>query len=61
MMIVTIMVTVPVAIVVPTLLVTVPPAVVCVPAAFPLRVQVPSPLLGLAAALAVFANRLIQL
>ena len=59
MMIVTIMVTVPVAIVMPTLFVTVPPSVVRVPAAFTLRVQVPSPFFGLVAALAVFANLLI--
>src|SRR4029077_8670093 len=53
-------VTVPVAILVPTPLVGIPPSVVCTPAALPLRVQVPSPFLGLTAALAVSANRLIQ-
>ena len=53
-------VTVPVAILVPTPLVGVPPSVVFAIAALPLCVQVPSPFLGLTAALAVFANRLIQ-
>jgi hypothetical protein len=62
--IVTIMVavtiTIPIAIFVPPPLVGVPPSMVFAPAALPLCVQVPSPFLGLAAALAVFANRLIQ-
>ena len=61
-MIVAIMVTVavPVAIGMPTPLLAIPPSVVLVPAAFPLRVQFSSLFGGLVAALAVFADRLIQ-
>jgi hypothetical protein len=51
---------VPVAICVPLMIVTVPPPVVRVPAAFALCIQIAPPLLRLVAALAVFANRLIQ-
>jgi hypothetical protein len=58
--VVTIMVTIPVALGVPTLLVSIPPAVVLVPAAFPLGVQVTAPFLGLAAVFAMLANGLIQ-
>jgi hypothetical protein len=52
---------VPVAICVPLMIVTVPPPVVRAPAAFALCIQIAPPLLRLVAALAVFANRLIQL
>ena len=61
-MIVAIMVTVavPVAIGMPTPLLAIPPSVVLVPAALPLRAQFSSLFDGLVAALAVFADRLIQ-
>ena len=59
-MVIAIVVTIPVAIGMPTLLLAIPPSVIPVPAAFPLRVQVSSLLVGLMAALAVFANRLVQ-
>jgi hypothetical protein len=52
---------VPVTICVPSTIVTVPPPVVRVPAAFALCIQFAPPLLCLVAALAMFANRLIQL
>jgi hypothetical protein len=51
---------VPVTICVPLTIVSVPPPVVRVPAAFALCIQIAPPLLRLVAALAVFANRLIQ-
>ena len=52
---------IPVAIIVPTMLVTVPPSVVPVPATFSFRVQISPAIFRLAAVLAVFANRLIEL
>jgi hypothetical protein len=52
---------VPVAIVMPAMFVTVPPSVVPAPATLAFRIQVSPPLVSLVAALAVFANRLIEL
>jgi hypothetical protein len=51
---------IPVMSIVPTFLVTVPPAVVRAPATFPLGIQIAAPFLGLAAALSVFVNGLIE-
>ena len=50
----------PVTIGVPLMVVSVPPSVVRVPAALPLGIQIVPPLVGLVAAFAVFANRLIK-
>ena len=55
------LVVIPIAVVVPATIVTVPPSVIPAEASFPFRVQVTPPLICLVAALAVFANRLIEL
>ncbi len=59
--IVTIMITIPITILVPASVVAIPPPVVRVPAAFPLGIQIAPPLIRLVAALAVLANRLVEL
>jgi hypothetical protein len=60
-MIVAIMVAIPVAILVPAMFVAIPPAVIPAPATFPLGGQIAPPLICLVTALAMLANRLVQL
>jgi hypothetical protein len=55
------LVAIPVAIIVPAMLVAVPPSVIRIPAAFALGIQVTPTLVRLVAALAMFANGLVQL
>ena len=60
MMIIVMVIMIPIAIGMPTSLAGIPPSVVPLPAAFPLRVQVPPALVSFVTAFAVFADSLVD-